>query len=126
MGWFQDHAVLFALLCAAAAVLYGLGLTRWLLTRPAGNERMQEISRAVQEGAAAYLRRQYLTIAVVSIVPFLLLGFYHKLGWGTAVGFLIGATLSAAAGFIGMNRAGPANGRTAGAARRRLRAPAHL
>src|SRR5919197_290218 len=84
MGWFQDHAVLFALLCAGAAVVYGLGLTRWLLTRPAGNPQMQEIARAVQEGAAAYLRRQYSTIAVVAIVPFLLLGLYHKLGWGTA------------------------------------------
>src|SRR5919202_1752336 len=103
MGWFQDHAVLFALLCAAGAVAYGLALTRWLRPRPAGNPRMQEIARAVQEGAAAYLRRQYSTIAVVAIVPFLLLGFYHKLGWGTAVGFLIGALLSAAAGFIGMN-----------------------
>ena len=97
MGWFQDHAVLFALLCGGAAVLYGLGLTSWLLRQPAGTERMQEISRAVQEGAAAYLRRQYSTIAVVAVVPFLLLGFYHKLGWGTAVGFLIGALLSAAA-----------------------------
>src|SRR2546430_3545225 len=121
MGWFQDHAVLFALLCAAAAVLYGLGLTRWLLSRPAGNERMQEIARAVQEGAAAYLRRQYSTIAVVAIVPFLLLGFYHKLGWGTAVGFLIGAILSAAAGFIGMNVAVRSNVRTAEAAKRGLK-----
>src|SRR3989440_12308115 len=120
MGWFQDHAVLFALLCAAAAVLYGLGLTRWLLSRPAGNERMQEIARAVQEGAAAYLRRQYSTIAVVAIVPFLLLGFYHKLGWGTAVGVLIGALLSAAAGFIGMNVAVRSNVRTAEAARHGL------
>src|ERR671926_1231987 len=120
MGWFQDHAVLFALLCAAAAVVYGLALTRWLLTRPAGNQRMQEISRAVQEGAAAYLRRQYLTIAAVSIVPFLLLGFYNKLGWGTAVGFLIGAMLSAAAGFIGMNVAVRSNVRTAEAARHGL------
>src|ERR671928_397596 len=117
MGWFQDHAVLFALLCAAAAVVYGLALTRWLLTRPAGNPRMQEIARAVQEGAAAYLRRQYSTIAVVAIVPFLLLGFYNKLGWGTAVGFLIGALLSAAAGFIGMNVAVRSNVRTAEAAR---------
>ena len=113
----MHHAVLFALLCAGAAVLYGLGLTVWLLRQPAGTERMQEISRAVQEGAAAYLRRQYTTIAVVAIVPFLLLGFYHSLGWGTAIGFLIGATLSAAAGFIGMNVAVRSNVRTAEAAR---------
>ena len=117
MSWFMHHAVLFALLCAAAAVAYGLGLTVWLLRRPAGTERMQEISRAVQEGAAAYLRRQYTTIAIVAIVPFLALGLYHSLGWGTAIGFLIGATLSAAAGFIGMNVAVRSNVRTAEAAR---------
>src|SRR6476661_4697703 len=108
MSWFMDHAVLFALLCAGAAVLYGIGLTVWLLRQPAGNERMQEIARAVQEGAAAYLRRQYQTIAVVAIVPFLLLGFYDKLGWGAAVGF------------IGMNVAVRSNVRTAEAARHGL------
>jgi K(+)-stimulated pyrophosphate-energized sodium pump len=117
MSWFMHHAVLFALLCAGAAVLYGLGLTVWLLRQPAGTERMQEISRAVQEGAAAYLKRQYTTIAFVAVVPFLVLGFYHSLGWGTAIGFLIGAILSAAAGFIGMNVAVRSNVRTAEAAR---------
>jgi len=117
MSWFMHHAVLFALLCAAAAVVYGLWLTSWLLRQPAGTERMQEIARAVQEGAAAYLRRQYSTIAIVAIVPFLLIGLYDKLGWGAAVGFLIGAALSAAAGFIGMNVAVRSNVRTAEAAR---------
>jgi K(+)-stimulated pyrophosphate-energized sodium pump len=120
-SFFNDHAVLFALICAAVAIAYGIGLTVWVLGRPAGNERMREIQRAVQEGAEAYLKRQYLTIAAVSIVPFLLLGFYHKLGWGTAIGFLVGAVLSAAAGFIGMNVAVRANVRTAEAARHGLK-----
>src|ERR1043165_1031618 len=117
MSWFMHHAVLLALVCAAAAVAYGLWLTRWLLGRPAGTERMQEIARAVQEGGAPHRPRQDTTIAVVAIVPFLLLGFYHRLGWGAAVGFLIGAALSAAAGFIGMNVAVRSNVRTAEAAR---------
>src|SRR5919107_227296 len=116
-NFFSDNPVLFALICAGVAILFGLGYTYWLLQQPQGNERMREISRAVQEGAAAYLRKQYTTIAVVAIVPFLLLGFYDKLGWGTAVGFLVGALLSAAAGFIGMNVAVRSNVRTAEAAR---------
>jgi K(+)-stimulated pyrophosphate-energized sodium pump len=120
-SFFNVHPVLFALICAGIAIAYGIGLTVWLLQQPEGNERMKEIARAVQEGAAAYLRRQYLTIAAVSIVPFLLLGFYHKLGWGTAIGFLIGALLSAAAGFIGMNVAVRSNDRTAEAARQGVR-----
>src|SRR5215216_4415571 len=121
MDFFSDHAVLFALICSGVAIAYGIGLTYWLLARPAGSERMQEIARAVQEGAAAYLRRQYTTIAIVAIVPFLLLGFYNKLGWGTAVGFLVGAVLSAAAGFIGMNVAVRSNVRTAEAAKQGLK-----
>ncbi len=121
MEWFHDHPVLFALVCACIAVAYGIGLAVWLLRRPAGTERMQEISRAVQEGAAAYLKRQYRTIAIVAIVPFLLLGFYDKLGWGTAIGFLVGAVLSASAGFIGMFVAVRSNVRTAEAAKHGLR-----
>jgi len=113
--------VLFALVCSGVAIAYGIWLTVWLLRQPDGNERMREIARAVQEGAAAYLKRQYMTIAAVSIVPFLLLGFYHKLGWGTAIGFLVGAALSAAAGFIGMNVAVRSNVRTAEAARHGLK-----
>jgi len=113
--------VLFALICSGIAIAYGIWLTFWLLRQPDGNERMREIARAVQEGAAAYLKRQYMTIAIVSIVPFLLLGFYHKLGWGTAIGFLVGAILSASAGFIGMNVAVRSNVRTAEAARNGLK-----
>jgi K(+)-stimulated pyrophosphate-energized sodium pump len=121
VNFFKDHAVLFALICSGVAILYGLYLVYWLLSRPAGSERMQEIARAVQEGAGAYLRKQYTTIAYVAIVPFLLLGFYNKLGWGTAIGFLVGATLSAAAGFIGMNVAVRSNVRTAEAAKEGLK-----
>ncbi len=117
MDFFVDHAVLFALVCAGVAIAFGLYLTWWLLSQPAGNERMQAISRAVQEGAAAYLKKQYTTIAAVAVVPFLAIGFYNELGWGTAIGFLVGALLSAAAGFIGMNVAVRSNVRTAEAAR---------
>jgi K(+)-stimulated pyrophosphate-energized sodium pump len=120
-SFFNDHAVLFALICSAVAIVYGVVLTFWLLRLPAGNERMREIAHAVQEGAAAYLKRQYMTIAAVAVVPFLLIGFYNKLGWGTAIGFLIGASLSAAAGFIGMNVAVRSNSRTAEAARHGLK-----
>jgi K(+)-stimulated pyrophosphate-energized sodium pump len=121
MEFFNDHAVLFALICSGVAIGFGIGLTAWLLRQPAGSERMQEIGRAVQEGAAAYLRRQYLTIAGVAVVPFLVLGLYDDLGWGTAFGFLVGAVLSAAAGFIGMNVAVRSNMRTAEAAKAGLK-----
>src|SRR5579872_878969 len=121
MSWFMHHPVLLGLVGAGVAVGYGLYLTWWLLQQPAGNERMREIARAVQEGAAAYLKRQYTTIGIVAIVPFILLGVYHKLGWGTAFGFLIGASLSAAAGFIGMNVSVRSNLRTAEAGREGLK-----
>jgi K(+)-stimulated pyrophosphate-energized sodium pump len=118
--FFQNHTVLFALLCALFGIGVGIYLTWWILKQPAGTDRMREIARAVQEGAAAYLKRQYTTIGLVAIVPFLIIGFYNQLGWGTAIGFLIGAVLSAAAGFIGMNVAVRANVRTAEAAKQGL------
>jgi K(+)-stimulated pyrophosphate-energized sodium pump len=121
MDWFNAHPVAFALAASALAIVFGIGLTAWVLRQPPGDERMRAIGRAVQEGAAAYLRRQYMTIAAVAVVPFLLIGFYNELGWGTALGFLIGASFSAAAGFIGMNVAVRANMRTAEAAKTGLK-----
>jgi K(+)-stimulated pyrophosphate-energized sodium pump len=115
--FFQEHSVLFALLCAGLGIAWGIGLTVWIVRQPAGSARMQEIAQAVQEGASAYLRRQYLTIAAVAAVIFLGIGLWDELGWGTAFGFLIGAVLSAAAGFIGMNVAVRSNVRTAEAAK---------
>jgi K(+)-stimulated pyrophosphate-energized sodium pump len=115
--FFQNHTVLFALVCALFGIAVGIYLTWWVLQQPAGTERMREIARAIQEGAAAYLRRQYMTIGIVALVPFLAIGLYGQLGWGTAIGFLVGAAFSAAAGFIGMNVAVRSNSRTAEAAK---------
>jgi K(+)-stimulated pyrophosphate-energized sodium pump len=119
--FFQDHSVLFALVCAGIGIGWGVWLTIWLLQLPAGSERMQTIARAVQQGAAAYLRRQYLTISVVAFVLFLGIGLWDDLGWWMAIGFLIGAVFSAAAGFTGMNVAVRANVRTAEAAKGGIR-----
>ena len=108
-------ALFLILACAAAALAFGAHSIRWILSRPDGNERMREISAAVQEGAAAYLNRQYKSIGIVGAILFPIIGFV--LGWPTAFGFALGAGLSALAGYIGMNVSVRTNVRTAEAAR---------
>jgi K(+)-stimulated pyrophosphate-energized sodium pump len=110
-----EYGVVVALVCAGAAVIYGLLVTQRLLSKSAGNDRMREISGAVQEGAQAYLNRQYTIIAAVAVPIAVLLLILQD--YKTAIGFIIGATLSGATGFIGMNVSVRSNARVAEAAR---------
>ena len=116
--------LVFALICAIAAILYGVFSSKWILRKSTGSEKMQHIAAAIQEGASAYLKRQYTAIAWVGAALFVII--FIALGWKTAIGFAIGALLSGLTGFIGMNVSVRANVRTAEAAKESLNAALNI
>lgn len=113
----MNSFLLFAIISSFIAIVYGLFLAKSILKKSPGNERMQEIAKAIQEGAGAYLNKQYKTIGIIAVILFLIIALIPKLGFTMAMGFLVGAVFSALAGYIGMNVSVRANVRTTEAAR---------
>ena len=107
----NDLALWLSIGAGVIAILFGVFSSQWILKQPAGSDRMQEIAAAIQEGAKAYMDRQYMTIGMVGVVLTVVLGF--ALGWSIAIGFVIGAVFSALAGYIGMYVSVRANVRSA-------------
>jgi len=112
----MSNEILFALVAGLAAIGYGIVSIKWIMAKSMGNDEMVSIATAVQEGASAYLDRQYKTIGMVGVALFVIIGF-SPIGWYSAIGFALGAVLSGAAGYIGMNISVRSNSRTAEAAK---------
>ena len=113
--------IIFALVSSIVAIVYGLFLIKSVMSKGTGDQKMQDIAKAIQQGASAYLNRQYKTIGIIAAVLFLIIGFIPMLGWMMAISFIFGAVLSALAGYIGMNVSVRANVRTTEAAKSGLK-----
>ena len=122
----MNSFIIFALVSSVLAIVYGLVLIKLVMSKGTGDEKMKSIAEAIQQGAKAYLNRQYKTIGIIALVLFLIIGLVPMLGWMMAFGFIFGAVLSAVAGYIGMNVSVRANVRTTEEAKKGLKEALNL